>query len=89
MSAAWSQDSSVGIVTHLIPSRGNIFLSSTASRPAVGPTQPHIQWIPRAILPWGGKQLGCRNDHSPTSSAEDKNGGAIPPLPHMSLWHGA
>jgi hypothetical protein len=28
-------------------------------------------------------------DHSPPSSAEVKNGGAIPPLPHMYSWHGA
>jgi hypothetical protein len=28
-------------------------------------------------------------DHSPPSSAEVKNGGAIPPLPHMSSWHSA
>jgi hypothetical protein len=25
-------------------------------------------------------------DHSPPSSAEVKNDGAIPPLPHMSPW---
>jgi hypothetical protein len=25
----------------------------------------------------------CKADHSPPSSAEVKNGGAIPPLPHM------
>jgi hypothetical protein len=28
-------------------------------------------------------------DHSPLSSAEVMNGGAITPLPHKSSWHGA
>jgi hypothetical protein len=32
---------------------------------------------------WSGKQQGCESDHS--SSAEIKNGGAIPPLPRMSF----
>jgi hypothetical protein len=27
--------------------------------------------------------------HSPPSSAEVKNGGAIPPLPHIPSWHSA
>jgi hypothetical protein len=32
----------------------------------------------------GGKAGGCEADHSPPSSAEVKNDGVIPPLPHMS-----
>jgi hypothetical protein len=35
------------------------------------------------------KQLGREADHSPPSSIEVKNGGAIPPLPQMSSWHSA
>jgi hypothetical protein len=27
-------------------------------------------------------------DQSPPSNAEVKNGGTIPPLPHMPSWHG-
>jgi hypothetical protein len=27
--------------------------------------------------------------HSPPTSTEVKNGGAIPPLPHISSWHSA
>jgi hypothetical protein len=45
--------SSVGIATGYgldgrvsIPGRGKIFLFSIASRPALGPTQPPIQWVP-------------------------------------------
>jgi hypothetical protein len=28
-------------------------------------------------------------DHSPLPTAEAKNGGDIPPLPHTSSWHDA
>jgi hypothetical protein len=35
----------------------------------------------------GVKQSGREANHSPSSSAEIKNGEATPPLPHMSLWH--
>jgi hypothetical protein len=37
----------------------------------------------------GDKAQGREADHSPPSSVEVKNGGAIPPFPHMSLWHSA
>jgi hypothetical protein len=81
-----SRDSSVGIATGLglddrgsIPSRGKIFLISTASRPALGPTQSPIQWILGAIS-LGEKRPGSEADYSFPSSVEDKNGGAIPPL---------
>jgi hypothetical protein len=48
-----------------------IFLLTTASRVALGPTQPPIQWVPGA-LSLGVKQLGHEADHSPPSSAEVK-----------------
>jgi hypothetical protein len=32
---------------------------------------------------------GRESDHSLSSSTEVKNGGAVPPLPHMSSWHSA
>jgi hypothetical protein len=68
-----------------IPVRGKVFLLSTASKPAVGPTEPPIQWTPEA-LSLGIKQPGGEAGHSPCN-AEVKNGAAIPPLLHMSLWH--
>jgi hypothetical protein len=55
----------------------------SVSRLALGPTQPSIQWVP------GVKWQGREADHSPPSNAEVKNGGAIPPLPHMPSWHSA
>jgi hypothetical protein len=56
-----------------------IFLFPTASRPALGPTQPPIQWIQVAPYP-GLKRPGREADHSPPANAMVKNGGAIPPL---------
>jgi hypothetical protein len=52
------------------------------------PTQPPIQWIPGALSS-GVKRPGREADHPPPSSAEVKNCGAIPPLPHMSSRHNA
>jgi hypothetical protein len=52
-----------------------IFLFSTASKLVMGPTQPPIQWVP------GVKRPGRAADRSPQSSAEVKNGVAIPGLP--------
>jgi hypothetical protein len=58
-----------------------IFLFTTASRTALGPTQPPVQWV---------KRLGCEADLSPPSSAEVK---ACVELylysPNMPFWRGA
>jgi hypothetical protein len=64
------------------------FLYSIAPRQALGPTQPPIQWVLGA-LSLRVKRPGHEADHSPPSSAEVKNVGAIPPLPHISSWHSA
>jgi hypothetical protein len=65
-----------------------IFLYCTASRPALGLTHSPIQCVPGALSP-GVKQPRREADHSPPSSAEVKNGGAIPPLPHVFSYLGA
>jgi hypothetical protein len=49
-----------------------IFLFTTASTPALGPTQLPIQWLPGA-LSLGVKQSGLEADHSLPSNAEVKN----------------
>jgi hypothetical protein len=48
-----------------------IFLFTTSSRTALGPTQPPIQWVLRA-LSLGLKRRGREADQSPPSSAEIK-----------------
>jgi hypothetical protein len=51
------------------------------SRPALGPTQPPVQWVPGLF--WGKEQPGHDTDPSPPSSAMVKKGRALPLLP---LW---
>jgi hypothetical protein len=99
-------DSSVGIATgYGLDDQGSIlgkdtfFLFSTASRPALGPTQPLIQWA-QGALSRGVKRKERESGHSPPASDEVsdhlppandevKNGGAIPPLAHMPSWRSA
>jgi hypothetical protein len=45
--------------------------TAPVSRTALGPTQPRIQWVPRA-LSLGVKWLGRGAEHLPPSSAEVK-----------------
>jgi hypothetical protein len=82
------RNSGVGIATKLRAGRPGFvsrqlqatFLYSTASRPALGPTQPSIQSVLRAISQ-RVKRPGSEGDHSHPSSAEVKNCGATPPFP--------
>jgi hypothetical protein len=88
-----SRDSSVGIATGWrmegrvsIPGTGKDFLFFTTSRPALGTTQPPIQYLIGCCGSFlvGVKWQRREDDHSPLSNAKDKNGGAIPALPHTS-----
>jgi hypothetical protein len=55
------------------PGRGlGIFLLTTASKPALGPTQPPVKWAPGA-LSLEVKRPGREADHSPSSSVKVKN----------------
>jgi hypothetical protein len=49
-----------------------VFLFTTVSRMALGPTQPPIQWVSGAPS-LAVKRPGREADHSPPSSAEVKN----------------
>jgi hypothetical protein len=63
-------------------------LFATASRPALGPTQPPIQWVPGAFT-LRVKRPGREADHSPPSSVEIKNACMYTSTPNTSSWHGA
>jgi hypothetical protein len=64
------------------PTGAGIFLLVTASRPALRPTLPPIQWV------LGVKPPGRESDHSLPHSAKVKNRGGRPPLTHASSWRG-
>jgi hypothetical protein len=91
-----SRDSSVGTAIGLRARRPafdfrqgkEILLFSTVSRRVLGPTQPPIRRVPATLSP-GLKRPGREADHSPPTSAEAKNSGAIPVLPHTSSRPGA
>jgi hypothetical protein len=61
-----------------------ILLFTTASRPAVGPNQPPIQWVLGA-LSLGIKRDGSETDHSPPSSAEVNNAWSYTSTPPIRL----
>jgi len=63
-----------------------IFLVTTASRPALGPTQPPIQLVLGA-LSLGVKQSGHETDHSPPYSTEFQNAWSYITIPPIRL-HG-
>jgi hypothetical protein len=66
-----------------------IFLFTTASRTALGPTQPPIRWVPVA-LSLGVKRPGREANHSPPSSGEVKECGELYIHPsNTSSWRGA
>jgi hypothetical protein len=69
------------------PAEAAIFLFSTASRQALGPSQLHIQRIPLSSFP-GGKRTGHEEAYVLQLVAMLRMCWAIPPLPHvfMAWW---
>jgi hypothetical protein len=66
-----------------------IFLFTTASRTALGPTQPPIQWVPE-VLSLGVKRAGSEADNLPPSGAEVKECVELYlNSPNTSSWRGA
>jgi hypothetical protein len=74
------------ISTLKCPVRSRIF--STSSRPALGSTQPPIQWLPGA-LSLGVKRPGRGADHSPPTSAEVKKMWIYTSTVRTSSWRSA
>jgi hypothetical protein len=82
-------DSSVGIVTRLLTGRlgfilwqrQEIFLISVVSRPALGAHPASYPMGNGNCIPGG---YGREADHGHLSSAEDKNGGAMPQYAFMT-----
>jgi hypothetical protein len=91
-----SRGSSVSIVTRLRDGRPGFesqqshgfFFLATASRPALGPTQPPIQWAPVVPSPGTKEPPPGREAHqSPPSTAEVKNAWSYTPTTPIRL-HG-
>jgi hypothetical protein len=55
-----------------------------SSRPALGPTQPPIRWVP-GVLSQGVKRPGREADQSPPTSAEVKRMWIYTPTPPYAL----
>jgi hypothetical protein len=69
-------------------SKREFLLFAATSRPALGPTQPPIQWVPGA-LSLGKKRPGWEAGHSPPLVVSMlRMLIVIPPLPHTSLRRG-
>jgi hypothetical protein len=67
----WATGWTIGVLGFDSRRELEIFLLPTASRPALGPTQHPIQWVPGA-LSLGVKPPGREADHSLPCSAEVK-----------------
>jgi hypothetical protein len=82
----WATGWATGVL-RFVSRRGlGIFLFTTASRTALGPTQLPIQWVP-GVLCREVKRPGSEADHSSPSSAEVKNAWSYTSTPSIRL-HG-
>jgi hypothetical protein len=61
---------------------------STSSRPALGSTQPPMEWVTEALSP-KVKRPGHEANHLPPASAEVRNCRCIHPLPLTPSWRSA
>jgi hypothetical protein len=68
-------------------SRSKNFQFSMLARPALGPTQPPIQWVPGALFP--GAKCRVMNLISDQLEPRSRKRGSIHPIPHTSSWRNA
>jgi hypothetical protein len=64
--------------------QGNFFPSASASRPALGPTHPPVQWVAAGPFPGAKVRPGRDADHSPHLVQGQEWVGAILPLPQSA-----
>jgi hypothetical protein len=76
------------IIFVLILAREKDFLFVTLFSLALGPMQPHIQWV-LCTLSLRAMQLVCEADLLLSSSSKVKNVWRSTSTPHASSWHGA
>jgi hypothetical protein len=89
-----SRDSSVSIATGYglddqmngvrFPVGLGVFLFDTMFRPALGPTQPPVRWVP-GVLSLEVKRPEREADHSAPSSAEVKNAWSYTSIPQYAF----
>jgi hypothetical protein len=63
-------DRAIGVLS---PAGAKDFPLASVSRPALGSTQPPVQWVPGVFSPGVKARPGRDADHSPLSYAEVKN----------------
>jgi hypothetical protein len=56
------------------------------SIPALGPTQPPVQWVPGVLNPGQKRGRGVNADHSPPSIADLRMSMSYNPLPLAPSW---
>jgi hypothetical protein len=78
----WATGWTIGVLGFDSQRGLGIFLSTTASRTALEPTQTPIQWV-QGGLSLGVKRPGREADHSPPTSAEVKE--CVEPYLHSPI----
>jgi hypothetical protein len=78
----WATGWTIGVLRFDSRRGLGILLFTTASKTALGPTQPPIQWVP------GARSLAVKLTTHLHLVPRSRMRGAIPPLPNTSLWRG-
>lgn len=63
---------------HFLPAEVKVFLFYKMLRPGMGPTEPHIAWLPLLLFSQGQRGKGAASNHLPQSGTY---------VPSAVLWH--